>query len=142
MDKIAGNSGIAADVLAKLPDAALDAMAAAIKPKAEASTLSAADQEALSFARKARDDHRDSLVAKITGNSDMKAEALKDMPIATLETIAAGLKPAAAAANYSGRHVAAANFGKEDKEAEGMVPISFAEALAAKDGKGKNKEAA
>lgn len=140
MDKIAGNSGIAVAVLATLPDAALEAMAAAIKPDAKASALSASDQEALAFARTARDDHRAGLVAKITGNSDMKAEALKDMPLATLETIAAGLKSAAVTANYAGRHVAAANFASEDKVAEAMAPASFADALAAKNG--KKKEAA
>jgi hypothetical protein len=143
MDKIADNSKISVAVLATLPDSALEVMAAAADKanESKASTLSAADQEALTFARTARDDHRAGLVAKIIGNSDMKAEAIKDMSLATLETIAAGLKPAASAANFSGRHVPAANFANEDKEAEGMVPISFAAALAAKDGK-KNKEAA
>lgn len=139
MAKIAGNSKIPAAVLETLPDAALEVMAAAAK-EPEKSALSAADQEALTFARTARDDHRAGLVAKITGNSDMKAEAIKDMPLATLETIAAGLKPAAASANFAGRHVPAVNFANEDKEAEGMVPISFAHALAEK-AKG-DKEAA
>jgi hypothetical protein len=141
MDKIgATNSALTPAILSALPDVALEAMVAAIKPEAKASALSAEDQEAVAFARKVRDDHRASLVTKITGNSDMKAEALKDMPLATLETIAAGLKAAPATANYAGRHVPAANFASEDKVAESMAPVSFAEALAAKNG--KKKEAA
>ncbi len=57
--------------------------------------LSDEDKEALAFARKVHKEGKDKLVEKIVANSDMKKEQLEAMSIATLETIANGLRVAA-----------------------------------------------
>jgi len=63
-------------------------------------TLNEADQAALEFARNQFEEHRKALVARITGNSEMKAEQLEAMSVAMLQTVADGLRPAA---NYGVR---------------------------------------
>lgn len=65
--------------------------------------LSAEDKEALAFARRAYDEKKTELVNKIVANSDMKKEALEAMPVATLETIAAGLRVAPVGVDFSAR---------------------------------------
>lgn len=64
--------------------------------------LNSEERAALDFAMKAHADHRNSLVARITSNSSMKAEALTSMSVAQLEVIANGLTPAPTP-NYDGR---------------------------------------
>lgn len=49
------------------------------------------DKAALAFARNQFAGHKSSLIARITANSTMKADALEKMDVATLETIANGL---------------------------------------------------
>ena len=70
------------------------------KPAANEQVMTDEDRQALAFARNQYAEHRKGLVVKITGNSDMTDEQLKDMDVPTLETIAHGLKPAA---NYGVR---------------------------------------
>ena len=64
------------------------------------SALSDEDKAALAFAKNQYNEHKKTLIAKITANSNMTAEQLKAMDAATLETIANGLK---VQGDYSGR---------------------------------------
>ena len=97
---------------------------AAPKPKSKVAPLtglSAEDNEALALVRTMRDEKRAGLIETITANSDMKADALKKLDTATLETIGGGIRPAP---NFSGRPVAvaASKNGKDDEVAKGMQP--------------------
>ena len=71
--------------------------------KNKSAGLSAEDKEALAFARKAYGEKKTELVNKIVASSDMKKEALEAMPVATLETIANGLRVAPVGADFSAR---------------------------------------
>lgn len=62
--------------------------------------LSAEDKAALAGAKQVQEDHKNGVVAHIVANSAMTKEQLDPMPIATLETIKAGLLPAP---DFSGR---------------------------------------
>lgn len=93
--------------------------------------LSEDDKMALNHARKVFNEHRASLVARITANSAMTADQLKDMPVATLETIANGLKPAP---DYTGQ--GGAFYGNSDADektiVEAMQPMTTAQVIANK----------
>jgi len=87
--------------------------------------LSAEDRQALDFARNQYAEHRNSLVSKIVGNSDMTEEQLAKMDVPTLETIANGLKPAV---NYGARGATGqplAVHGSEEAEAEAETAKSM-----------------
>lgn len=90
--KPAGNSGTDApgDDTKKDP-AAMSAAGKAI-PKKEDNMLSDKDREALAFANKFYDEERAKLVAKIVANSAMTEAQIKGFDMATLTTIANGLK--------------------------------------------------
>jgi uncharacterized protein DUF2213 len=70
------------------------------KTKPVLATFSKEDQEALTLARRHRDEHRAKLIDKITGNTTMTKEQLASFDVNQLETIAGGIRPEA---NYSGR---------------------------------------
>ena len=98
--------------------------------------LSDEDQAALAFARNQFNDHKQSLIKRITANSTMKAEALDKMDVATLTTIANGLPQQF---DYSGMAAPlAVNSDADADEVEAMgttgVVANFA-AAAAKGGK-------
>jgi len=100
--------------------------------------LSDEDKQALEFARNQFAEHRNSLVKRIVGNSDMTEEQLKGMDVPTLETIANGLKPAV---NYSARAAAGqplAVNGEDEQEAEtakSMQAPNVFEAMSQKEAK-------
>lgn len=98
-------------------------------PANEAEVLTHEDRAALEHARKVYVEHRNSLVSRITANSDMGKEALEQMDTATLETIANGLKPTP---DYSGRVVPAPHTHAESDEdvIQAMTPPSTAEVIA------------
>lgn len=83
--------------------------------KNKKNALTPADREALAFARNHAADHRRGLVAKITGNTTMKAADLKDWSLGQLELLANSFPTG----SYAGR--AAANAGEEDSVADGMM---------------------
>lgn len=95
---------------------------------AQAEVLTNEDRAALDHARKVYAEHRNSLISKITANTDLQAEALEEFETAKLETIANGIRPVA---DYSGRAVPMANSKTED-EAEivaNMTPPTTAELI-------------
>lgn len=82
----------------------------------KAAALSDDDRAALDFARNQYAEHRKALTAKIAANSDMTAEQLEGMDVATLETVANGLRPAANYAVRGGNQPLATN--ADEAEAE------------------------
>ncbi len=104
------------------------------QPKAEAESaevLTNEDKAALEFARQQYNEHRNSLVQKITSNSEMTEDQLKAMDVPTLETIANGIKPAA---DYSARAVPTANGAEQTEEdiVAAMTPPTVNEMLKTK----------
>jgi hypothetical protein len=97
-------------------------------------TFSKEDQEALRFARKARDDHRATLIERITGNSAMTKEALGSFDLAQLEAIANGIRPVA---NYGGRALPQSDDATDSAKA--MIVPNVSEQLKAR---GNNKKGA
>lgn len=93
----------AADIVKAINEAVASAVANAVKDLKP--SLSAQDQASIAFANSMVANHRKSLVDKIVANSDMKAEALANMDITVLETIANGLRTAAPVADFSGRFI-------------------------------------
>ena len=85
------------------------------KNPARVPALNAEDRAALDFARRTYGEHKAALVSKVVANSAITKEQAEAMPVATLEVIANGLKPAA---NYAGRAVPAGE--PADKAAEAM----------------------
>lgn len=95
----------------------------------EAEVLTNEDRAALDHARKVYAEHRNSLVSKITANSNMTAEQCESMDVPTLETVANGLKPTP---DYSGRAVPMANQSDDESKAivEAMTPPTTADVIA------------
>ena len=97
--------------------------------------MNADDRKALEYARKVHADHRASLVKKITANSDMAEEQVKDMETETLETVANGLKPAP---DYSGRAIPSMRQNSEESDEDivkGMTPPALSSMMAEKNQK-------
>ena len=98
--------------------------------KKNAAVLSAEDKEALAFARSFTKNHRDDLVKKITGNSDMKAADLATFNLAQLQSIANGLR-APIEPNFGLRALANAN-SVEDEDAKAMANASVVDVIKAR----------
>jgi hypothetical protein len=90
--------------------------------------LNAQDAEAVRWARSQYDAKVEQLVAGITGNASNKftADQLKAMPIATLETLAASLTPAAPVVDYSARGTAVAPVVNASNMPEALPSVGFA----------------
>jgi len=102
----------------------------AVEPESNAAeVLTNEDRAALEHARKVYAEHRNSLVKRITANSNMTDEQCEQMDTATLETVANGIKPQA---DYSGRAVPMANTSDDETAAivEAMTPPSTADVIA------------
>lgn len=121
-----------------LKEAVAPVIAEALKPVTAAlqtNALSAEDKAALEGAKKITADHREGVVKSITSNSKMTAEQLKDMTTPQLETIAAGLTPAAdfSARSFGGGQLtenAAEEVKADAPEAKAMRHIGTREARA------------
>jgi hypothetical protein len=85
----------------------------------KANALSAEDKAALAIANKTAADHRTSLEDKIVANSAMTKEQLKDLPLATVEMIANGLKTPAVA-NFAARPAPRNNADQDDAAVKAM----------------------
>lgn len=123
-----------APLMAPLLTEALAPITEAIK----ANALSDADKSALARATKINDDHRESLITKITTNSDMKKETIEKWDTAQLEIVANGLK--VAVANYAGRGmplVPEAPTEALKPVISAMVPVSLGERIRANAAKSK-----
>lgn len=86
---------------AELQTLIANSVAEALKTNAAATSMSAADREALDRALQINTDHRAALITKITTNSDMAEDAIKEWPTAQLELIANSLR--VNTVNYGGR---------------------------------------
>lgn len=109
------NTLIANAVKAAVPEA----VAEAIKTN---SGLTAEQQAALDRAMKLNEDHRGELVTKITTNSDLTEEVIKDWPTSQLELIANGLR--VTPTNYGGRGAPVINAQEDDVVVNSMIPPS------------------
>lgn len=97
---VESNGGVSADDPATDPESGANDEEGATMPENKAPAqpevaqgLSDEDKQALAFARNQYAEHRNSLVARITGNSDMTEDQMKEMDVPTLETIANGIRP-------------------------------------------------
>jgi hypothetical protein len=90
--------------------------------------LNAQDAAAVQWARSQYDAKVDQLVAGITANASNKftADQLKALPIATLETLAASLTPAAPVVDYSARGTAVAPVTNATNLPEALPKVGFA----------------
>lgn len=88
------------------------------EPTAGAPALSDDDRKALEFARNQYAEHKASLISRITANSNMTAEQVQAMDVATLEVVANGLK---APADYSGRGAMRPTVNNADESAAAMA---------------------
>lgn len=140
-----GSAMSAADITKLVTDTVSTAMTAALEPvtnalktltdKAAAPVLTDDQNEALATAAKINADHRAGLISKITSNSDMKEEVIKDWPTNQLEAVANGIR--VQTPDYSGRgafaFAANADEGEPDEaeqaRLEAMVPKGTKNAL-------------
>lgn len=114
-----------------------EAVTKAVSEALKANALSDDDKAALADAKKAREDRKTNLVARVVANSSIKKEDAEKMDFATLETVANGLLPVA---NFAGRAAPVTN-AADDDEVKAMVEFNggdaFTKALSAKREKGR-----
>lgn len=95
----------------------------------KANALTDDDRAAIAAAGKIASENRERLVTHITTNSDISAESLKSMNLATIETIAAGIR---VPVNYGGRATPVVNvLDEKDDVLEAMTPPSLDETIRA-----------
>lgn len=108
---------------AELQTLIANSVAEALKTNAATSaTLSAEDREAVDRALQINKDHRSALITKITTNSDMAEDAIKDWPTAQLELVANGLRQTQV--NYAGRGPVV-NAEDNDPVVQAMQPVKL-----------------
>lgn len=128
-----------------LKEALAPAIAEALKPVTQTmqtNALSAEDRSAIEEAKKITANHRAEVVTKITTNSTMTAEQLKDMTTPQLEIIANGLKPATdfSARGFGGAPAAKTESLNKDAPERAMIPQGTMAARAARKAAGAGKD--
>ena len=105
MDKADVQAMVNAAVKEAIAPAVKDAVTSAVTEALKVNALSDDDKAALADAKKAREDRKADLVARIVANTTITKEVADKMDFATLETVANGLLPVA---SYGGRAAPAA----------------------------------
>jgi hypothetical protein len=98
-----------------------DTVTAVVTEALKANGLSDDDKAALADAKKAREDRKADLVARVVANSTITKEAAEKMDFATLETVANGLLPVP---SYGGRAAPIGNADKDDPAVKAMTEHS------------------
>jgi hypothetical protein len=101
------------------------------KTKPVLAAFSKEDREALVLARRHRDEHKATLIEKITGNTGMTKEQLASFGIDQLEAVANGIRPVA---NYGGRALPQSDDATDSAKA--MIVPNVSEQLKARGKKG------